>query len=76
MGLLVNGQYVRIESVNFAFKSGSTKIEARLQLDVPSEGTGIPLYVLIPVSEMSDRAALYPQLKSILEKHKFTVVDA
>jgi hypothetical protein len=77
MGLLVNGHYVRIASVNFAFTSGSPSIEARLELDVPPAGSeSIPLYVTIPTSAIADRAALYPQLKNILEKHGFTVVDA
>jgi hypothetical protein len=75
MGLLVNGNYVRIASVNFTFKPEG-KIEALLQLDIPPAGVGIPMYIVLPLTEIVDQVALYTQLKTVLETHKFTVVDA
>lgn len=75
MGLLVNGAYVRIASVNFTFKPDG-KIEAMVQLDLPPASVGIPLYIVIPMTEWNDRTFLYAKLKTVLEKHGFTVEDS
>ena len=75
MGLLVNGQYVRIVGVNFFFKPEGV-IEARIQLSSTPSGSKIPLYILLPLTQMSDRSSLYPQAKTLLQSNGFTVEDS